>query len=191
MRKIWLLALNDLRLTARDRASFFWMIVMPVAMMWFLGLMGGGGGTGTPQISLSLVNQDDGWLSAAFIEELTDEALDFQEIDRALPDGEESRVRTLVIPEGFTGGVLAGDQQILKLEKEPGTSSEFGVAAEVHIVRAIVRTLGQLVEMNDAGELEAAPERFAEMAARPDLVSLSVTTAGRGRSTTTTRPATC
>jgi len=181
MRKIWLLALNDLRLTARDRAAFFWMILMPLAMMWFLGLMGGGGGTGSPQISLSLVNHDDGWLSAAFIEELADEAINFQETDPTLPDGEESRVRTLVIPEGFTSGVLAGDQQVLKLEKEPGTSSDFAVAAEVHIVRAIVRTLGMLVEMHDAGELEAAPERFAKMAARPDLVSLSVTTAGRGR----------
>ena len=30
MRKIWLLALNDLRLTARDRAAFFWMILMPL-----------------------------------------------------------------------------------------------------------------------------------------------------------------
>ena len=73
--------------------------VMPVAMMWFFGSLGGGGGSGTPSISLSLVNHDDGWLSTALIEELADESIEFREIDPAQPEGEEPRVRTLVIPE--------------------------------------------------------------------------------------------
>ena len=73
MRRIWLLAVNDLRLTLRDRPAFIWMIVMPVAMMWFFGNMGGGGGASDPKISLSVVNQDSGWLSTALIEELADD----------------------------------------------------------------------------------------------------------------------
>jgi len=182
MNAIWRLALVDLRRTMRDRAAFFWMIAMPLAMMWFLGSMGGDGAGGPVQISLSVDNHDDGWLSTAFIEELTDESIHMADPDPALPEEEQSsRVRTLVIPEGFTAGVLSGDQQVLKLEKEPGTSNEFGVAAEVHIIRAIVRTLGQLVEMHDAGDLDIASEQFAEMAQRDDLVTLSVSTAGRGR----------
>ena len=100
MRAIWCLALVDLRRTVRDRAAFFWMIVMPVAMMWFLGGLGGGGGEGPPQISLSVENLDDGWLSAAFVEELTDESIHMEVIDPSLPTEEQgSAVRTLVIPE--------------------------------------------------------------------------------------------
>ena len=86
MRRVWLLAVNDLRLTMRDRPAFIWMIVMPVAMMWFLGNMGGGGGASDPKISLSVVNQDSGWLSTALIEELADESINMEKIDPALSD---------------------------------------------------------------------------------------------------------
>ena len=188
MKAIWRLALLDLRRTMRDRAAFFWMIVMPLAMMWFLGGMGAGGTDGPPQISLSVNNLDDGWLGEAFIGELTDESIHIAETDPSLPEAEQdARVRTLVIPADFTRGVLSGTQQTLKLEKEPGTSNEFGVAAEVHIVRAIVRTLGRLVEMHDAGDLDSASAQFAEMAQRTDLVTLAVSTAGRGRAVPTGR----
>jgi ABC-type multidrug transport system permease subunit len=181
VKRIGLLALNDLRLTVRDRASFVWMIVMPIVMMWFLGNLGGGGGSGTPQISLSVVNHDDGWLSTALIEELTDDAIAMREIDPTEPEGEQARVRTLVIPDGFTAGALAGDQQTLRLERDPGSNTEFSMAAEVHLTRAIVRTLGRLVEMHDAALPESASERFREMGQREDLVTLAVSTAGRGR----------
>ena len=137
MRRVWLLAVNDLRLTVRDRPAFIWMIIMPVAMMWFFGNMGGGGAASDPKISLSVVNRDAGWLSTALIEELADESIDMKEIEPA--EDETSRVRTLIIPEGFTAGVLSGDQQELQLAKEPGSNEQFGVAAEVHIIRAIVR----------------------------------------------------
>jgi ABC-type multidrug transport system permease subunit len=181
MRRVWLLAVNDLRLTVRDRPAFIWMILMPVAMMWFFGNMGGGGAAGDPQISLSVVNRDVGWLSTALIEELADESIAMEEIEADRPEDETSRVRALIIPEGFTAGVLSGEQQKLQLEKEPGSNEQFGVAAEVHIIRAIVRTLGRLVEMHGIEEETLALDRFRERGARQDLVTLAVTTAGRGR----------
>jgi ABC-2 type transport system permease protein len=187
MRRIWLLAVNDLRLTMRDRPAFIWMIVMPIAMMWLFGNMGGGG-TNAPKITLSVANQDDGWLSTALIEELADDSIELVQVDPAQADDDTSRFRTLVIPPGFTVGALSGTQQTLRLEKEPGSNEQFGVAAEVHIIRAIVRTLGRLVEMHDLGTLEPGPddalpalERFREMGLRQDLVTLAVSTAGHGR----------
>jgi ABC-type multidrug transport system permease subunit len=157
-------------------------------MMWLFGNMGGGGGTSAPTITLSVANLDDGWLSAALIEELADESINMVEVEPAQADDDAPRIRTLVIPPGFTVGALSGEQQTLQLEKEPGSNEQFGVAAEVHIVRAIVRTLGRLVEMNDLGTLEPGPdharpalERFREMGLRQDLVTLAVSTAGRGR----------
>ena len=186
MKAIWILALNDLKLTVRDRPSFLWMIVMPIAMMWFFGNIGGGAGSGAPRIALSLVNQDDGWVAKALIEELIDESIDIQEIDPSAPEGDAPRVRTLIVPAGFTDGVLSGEQQTLKLEKDSGSNAQYGVAAEVHITRAIVRTLGRLVEMNDAGGLRTAAgaqalDRFRDLGNRQDLVALSVSSAGRGQ----------
>ena len=78
MRRIWLMAVNDLRLTMRDRASSIWMIIMPVAMMWLFGNMGGGGGPSAPTITLSVANHDDGWLSTALIEELADDSINMK-----------------------------------------------------------------------------------------------------------------
>jgi ABC-2 type transport system permease protein len=183
MRRIGLLAWNDLRLTLRDRAAFIWLLAMPIAMMW---LFGGAGGapSGPPQISLSLVNHDSGWLSRALIDELTDEQVVFDEIDPATVDGDEDRVRTLVIPDGFTEGVLAGRQQVLRLLKEPGSNESFGIAAEVHVIRAIVRTVSRLIEMGAAGDTSgesSAPELFRELGMRAERVTLEVQTAGRGR----------
>ena len=162
MRQIWLLALNDLRLTARDRPAFLWMIVMPVAMMWFIGGIGGGS-SGTLAISLGVVNHDDGWVSEALIEELTGDSVNLRIMTPEEADVAEDKVRTLVIPEGLTRGVLAGEQQVLRLEFEPDTSRQFGMAAQVHIVRAIVRVLPRLVEMKGdpatvVGDAEARAE---------------------------------
>jgi len=179
MKRIWRLALNDLRLTARDRPAFIWLIAMPVAMMWFLGGIGGGGSS-DPRISLGVDNRDTGWLATALIEELTDESIALQVIDPTVPDTEAARVRTLIIPEGFTAGALAGEQQKLRLEKEADSNAEFSLAAEVHVTRAIVRTLGRLVEMHDVGESESLA-RFRAMGQREELVALAVSTAGQGR----------
>ena len=63
-----------------------------------------------------------------------------------------------MIPEGFTEQVLAGKQQILRLERAEGANQEFDLAAQAHIIRAIGRVLARLVEMSEEGTA-AGPER--------------------------------
>ncbi len=141
MRSIWLLAFNDLRRTARDRPAFIWMVLMPIAMMWFFGNMGGGGGSANPpQVSLDVVDRDGGWLAEALVEELEDEGLRMR---RLTPDERavaQDRYRALVIPEGFTEGVLAGEQRTLRLEKEPGSSQDLGLARCISPGRSCARS---------------------------------------------------
>ena len=178
---------RDLRLTVRDRSAFLWMLVMPLALMWFFGQMGGGGQSAPPQISLSLIDHDGGWLARAFVEELQDEQVNLTEIPPEEAEGTE-KVRTLVIPEGFTDKVLAGEQQQLRLEKEPEANEEFSLAAEVHVIRTIVRTLARVIELESLDQLPAvtgdavlAEEKFRGIGQRPSLVGLDVSTAGLGR----------
>jgi ABC-type multidrug transport system permease subunit len=184
VRLAWRLALNDLRLTVRDRASVFWLLLLPLAMMWFFGQLGGGSRQPqAPRISLAVADEDGGWLARAFVYELRDESVNLTEPGREPDGGAAPPVRTLTIPAGFTARVLAGEQQALRLVTAPGSDDEFDLAARVHVVRAIVRSLGTLAEMElggTAGDDERLRQRFAGMLERPPLVTLEVTHAGRG-----------
>ncbi|MCH9651043.1 MAG: ABC transporter permease [Deltaproteobacteria bacterium] len=191
--KILRLAANDLRLTLKDRAALIWMLALPLAFMWLFGQMGGGGNEDW-RITLGVEDRDGGWLAEALVAELDDERLSLAHLlpsetasaggDSTADEKTERKVRTLVIPEGFTEGVLVGDPQTLRLETEPGASAEFSVGAQMHLVRAVTRTLGRLVELgpgNSATGEPVGPEAFQALAARPDLVALKVSTVGRGR----------
>jgi ABC-type multidrug transport system permease subunit len=186
VRKILLLALNDLRLTARDRASFIWMLAFPLALMWFFGQVGGRP-SGPPKVALTVADLDRGWLARAFLKQLEDESVALREITPGELAAAKEKTRTLTIPAGFTAKVLAGEQQKLRVEKPQKANRDFSLAADVHVLRAAARTLGLLVEMNAAGKLPpriapaAAAAEFERLAARPRQVSLAVSTAGRGR----------
>jgi ABC-2 type transport system permease protein len=173
MSRIWVLAMNDLRLTVRDRPAFIWMLIMPIAFMWIFSNMGGGGG-GQGKIALTIVNQDGGWLSEALVTELSEELFNLVDTQS------EDTVRSLVIPDGFTEGVLAGEQQVLRFEKQPDSNEQYGFAAQVYLSRVVVRTLATVIEMQQTGTLDGAYERFRSLDERPPLVSLSVSTAGTG-----------
>jgi ABC-type multidrug transport system permease subunit len=182
MREVFHLAAHDFRLTLRDRASFFWMLVLPVALMWLFGQMHTGG-TDTLQVRLTVVDRDGGWLARAFIEQL--ESPNVRVVERTPEEAaaEEKKVRTLVIPEGFTEKVVSGDRQALRFEHDEGTSAGYDRAADGNVLRAIARTLALLVEMDRDETLrsEEAGDVFAALAARPRLIGLDVSTAGRGR----------
>jgi ABC-type multidrug transport system permease subunit len=191
MRQVLRLALNDLRLTVKDRMAFFWMLLLPIGFMWFFGFMVRGGGGEAPQIALGLVDRDEGWLARALVEELDDEAVDLTLLEPDwkpfVPDTEQP-ARWIVLPQGLTEGALAGEQQTVRLVRHPDASEEYSTAAEAHLIRAIARVLGRLVELGTAeGGLEGlagaaeAPEGFAALGERPALVALEVSTAGRGR----------
>jgi len=192
-RQIRILAGNDLRLTLRDRASLIWMLLLPLALMWIFGAMNAGGGP--RKIGLAVDDRDGGWLARALIKELADERVELTELPSGHAAGSARGgpgkvsapgppARTLVVPAGFTANVLAGRQQVLRLEKASGADETFSLAAEAHVVRAIVRIVGRLAEAGppppgDSAGL-ATQRFFVTSAARPPLVSVSVATAGRG-----------
>ncbi len=184
MSGIAVLALNDLRLTLRDRPAFFWLVLLPVAMMWIFG--GLGSQRPLPRVGLGLDDRDRGWVARALVEELRDGGILLSD-PATRAEGQAAPPRTLVIPDGFTAAVLAGRPRTLRLEHVPGSNEEFGFAAEVQLTRAIVRTLGRLAEMgqaartSDMGDGAAALQRFRELAQREPLVRVGASIAGAGR----------
>ncbi len=191
MRNIFRLAVNDLRLTVKDRTSVIWLILFPMALMWFFGQLGAGANpSSVPRISLTVDDQDGGWLARELVAELEDEQVALTDL-ATLPADEEipTRVRTLVIPPGFTQRLLAGEKQKLRLEAEAGSATDFGFAAQVHILRAAGRILGRLAEVEisglEPGEEESVAEArvrtFRDLAQRPPVIQLAVSSAGHGR----------
>lgn len=178
MKAIWLLALNDLRLTVRDRPAFFWMVAMPLAMMWFFGGMGGGSDT-PPRIAISIDDRDGEWLATAFVEDLAQDSVVLAPLPGQGGADDRPAIRTLIIPEGFTRAVLSGTPQTLRLEQAAGSDEAYGFAAQVHLVRTIVRTSGRLIELD--GVQDALPDRFDRLVRRPRLVDVEIETAGTGR----------
>ena len=186
MRKVLLLALNDVRLVVRDRASLVWMLVMPLALTWFFGQMGGGT-PGQTRVLITVVDHDRGWVARSLVEDLAGPGVEVVEIAPGEAEAAKSKVRTLVLPEGFTAKVLAGEQQKLQLVADDGANEDYSFAAQFHVVRAMARLLGRLVEMNGAAPLAGraadpgAPDELRRLASRPKLVQLEVSTAGTGR----------
>ncbi len=177
------MALNDVRLTVRDRAAFVWMLLMPIAFMWIFGAAFRDSSE-PPRIALTVVDRDGGWLARALVEELEDETVNLTELTPEEASAAENKVRSLIIPEGFTANALVGKQQTLRFEREAGSNQEFGLAGQMHVVRSIVRAVGRLIEMRPSAEQasdETAGRRFRELGERPALVKLAVSDAGTGR----------
>ena len=180
MKRLWLLAANDVRLTMRDRAAAFWLLAMPLAMMWLFGSIQFGGGQ-APKVALTVIDRDRGWIARALIAEL-----DGPGVELTVKDGAEAgdveaakATRRVVLPEGFTDAVSSGQQRVLRIEAGENASADYSRAAEVVVLRAITRTLARVVELAQRGPL-AGGEGYAALAARPPLVQVASSNAGRG-----------
>jgi ABC-type multidrug transport system permease subunit len=174
------IAWNDLRLTFSDRAAVVWMVILPIVFATFFGLVMGGDNANPADAAaaLTLVDDDGGAVARYFISDLEGQglALDLVTADEAATL--ENKVRTLVIPSGFTADVVAGSQVILHLETDPGASQEASLLGRARIVRAISRTIGHLIARS-ATDGAVSPESFDDVAAVPDLVRVESRYAGR------------
>jgi ABC-2 type transport system permease protein len=136
MRYVLTIALNDLRISARERASFLIGLLMPVLMMLLLGVaMGGSAAEST--IYIDVIDEDDSPLSERFVELLRqamedeDEAFVICPYTGGAPDGcnlpdditddtatdrleKTDSYGLLTIPPGFGESLRAGDQVLVE-----------------------------------------------------------------------------
>jgi ABC-2 type transport system permease protein len=177
------IALHDLRLTATDRSAVLWMVLLPIVFATFFGIvMGGDGSSAQPAASLTVVDHDRSPVSRMLIEELEGEGVHITELSAdERVSAENAPARTLVIPPGFGDGVLAGNQQTLRLEREPDASQEADLVAQARILATIARVVGRLIEANEGADTDAPVpmESFTAVAIPEDFVHVATKTAGR------------
>lgn len=188
------LAGNDVRLTSRDRAAFFWILVLPVGMMWIFGQTGGGD-RGPAKASLLLEDRDGGFLAQALRRELeaAGETIELKIAPAAAPaagtapgPAAEIPARRLILPAGMSDGLLAHRRQELRLELGEKASRDLSQNVDAVLRHSLVRAVGQTMILEAEGLPRDPAERdrrFAEIGARPPLATLATEIAGRAKVT--------
>jgi len=184
MRTVLTLARHDLRLVLRDRAAAWWLFLAPVVFATFLGLVTGGGGRpAAAKARLTVVDRDGGFLARAFLADLASERLDLVEIAPGEQAATANKVRTLVIPEGFTEAIVLGQQATVRLELDPDTGGEAALVVQARIVAASVRLIARLVELDLPPGTTLTEEALASLAEPEDLVRVESRFAGQSTTT--------
>lgn len=205
-RLVALIAANDFRMTMKARGVALWIFAMPIIFMFAFGLAFRDQPGGVRKARLVVANADTGFVSRALVEELRAETL---EIVDSLAAGENA-IRTLVIPADFTANVLARNGVALVLRKESDANAEANEAAGAAIARGLIRVVSRLIEIEaraiDAGTkgisvagdslagsllaatrsrpgaLDSIRADLDSLRARPQLVTVSASVAGKARS---------
>jgi ABC-type multidrug transport system permease subunit len=150
-----------------------------------------------------VLDEDRSFLSQSFRQDLERQGFVLRDLTRADIDSARTGPRYVRIPAGFQDSVAAARQVPVHFQTRPGADEEFSVTARMHVQRAILATISNLV-LATAGSATGEPaagasspgagaapaplvfdERFQaayrEVAARPGLITIAAETAGRGR----------
>jgi ABC-2 type transport system permease protein len=190
MKMLLHVAAHDLRQQVAERSNIFFMFLMPMGFVAFFTLVNSGGGVQSDvQVSLPIVNHDDGILGSTFAEYLQDESFNAPVHSPAAADTLEFGTRFLTIPAAFTDSVIAGAQTDLEFLKRERSNTDFDLTAQVRLHQAQVRMIGDLARWKATRDTTIAtdPRSAAEMgrlialSQEPVNVSVKSEYAGRGR----------
>jgi len=155
--RVWTLARKDLLETRRDRLSAIFIVIMPIAFTTFFGLMFGGG---SDRLPLALRDADGGAQAERLVAALErsdavrvvrKSAADFEPW---MADGRAAA--GLLIPEGFSQAVEAGEPAQLTVVSDPASSGAQAAAAEIRAAA------GRLVAADRAAVVGAEAAQAAQ-----------------------------
>lgn len=175
------IARKDIAYLLRRRETILWTFVMPVLFFYFIGTVMGGLGPGPDQRSPLAIRGGSG---GGFLVDEIERRLVAQNFNvmRPATDAEFAKsTRRLTIPDPapystFTDAILAGAKQTLTLEDNSDPLA--GTYNQVRVSRAVYEVVADLAVVKIDGQTPSH-ETFAELAAMPRMLTLSVTSAGR------------
>lgn len=144
------LAIKDLRQITRDRKSFLFLLVMPIAFTLLFGFAFGGDSTADPRLLIALADEDNGEMSAHLVAMLESSAVVRIDENEAGADelpqkvSDEAVAAAVIIPAGFGGGLLTGDAAPVQVIG--GGQTGFTVEGEVQT--AVARLLSAVQAAN-------------------------------------------
>jgi len=156
----WTIAVNDLKLTIKDKMFFFWLLVFPLLFALIFGMAFPESEGGISKVTLNVLDYDKSFLSGQLVKELESEKYEV----KVLENEEEKRVRTLLIPQNFARNIVSGTKVELIIEKEPSSNMEASQAAYSNLLKAIIKIMSRIILV--------APENERDLEARYDQHNL-------------------
>ncbi len=141
------IAMNDFRLTWKERSSAIWIFLMPLAFIFFFGISFRSSQHSTPKAKLTIDNEDEGFLPGRLIELLRRENLYLVDADTLAPG--DRAVRTLLIPPGFTDKILSREKTGVILRKDEGSNINAGEAVSVAVFRGLAGLVTSLLVIEE------------------------------------------
>lgn len=183
MMQIIAIARNDLTLILRDRQALLWLFVMPLIFTYaFGGMNRGSGGGGTERSPIPVAVNDTLFLGKALLREMEDRTWmpeEHAEGDSLL----ERRGSWVVIPEGFTRDILAGNKSTVEVVTRRGGSARRAESYAWSARKAAIQVLINLNEMPDSLMANGTSAQFIatydSIASCPPLVDVEVLSASR------------
>lgn len=134
MRAIWAMVRKDMTLLFRDRMGFFFTFGFPLIMAVFFGTIFAGSSSGTREMSVAVVDEDQTPGSRAFAKQLGD-GPEFAVDSMALADAREAvrlgkRTAFIVLPKGFAEArqrMFYGTGPEIQLGLDPSRKAEGGM----------------------------------------------------------------
>jgi ABC-2 type transport system permease protein len=136
VRALWVIALKDLRLIARDRGALLFTLIVPVVVVTIVA--GSLHGTDASlSIRLPVVDEDEGPVATVLIEALSAHLeVEVVDLERAetLVSVEKKAAAALVLPERMSKRYLAGRPSTLTLLTDPAKGSELATIKALFLV---------------------------------------------------------
>lgn len=161
MIRIFDITLKDLMQILRDRKTFLFLLIMPIAFTLLFGLaFGGSGKTSDPRLPVGYLDQDGGSLSAdlkALLAGSTIIRLDEDirrttaDLDQLVADGKLAAA--VILPSGYSQSVLDGAPLKLTFIADPSQTSTASVQGELLVASnrllSAVRTAGIVAKVTN------------------------------------------
>jgi ABC-2 type transport system permease protein len=173
MKRILLIAKNDLRLFLKEKAAYFWLFGAPLLFAFFMGLNRGPGDPSNPHPALLLENHDSGFMGKILADELGLQGFHMIDLTNA-----ESAQRGVRIPTNFTASVLAKKPVKIEFFTVQGSGAEAATMTEFRLVRALIAINSDLLEQS-ASDTPLTEDALRRIIQKENPVKLEATFGSR------------
>ncbi len=200
MRKLFLIALKDLKLVFRDKAALTLMLLAPLALTIGMGAVtgrfSGGSSTGLSDIPVIIINQDGGALGDAMVEmfqsadlnELISPSLSDDPADARVKVDADEAAAAILIPAGFTNSVIpaegaASSAEVIQIDlySNPTRPNSVGV------IKTILEQFLSQVEVGRIGGQVAVSQMLQNGIITPDQAEAVGRSVGESQATASGR----
>lgn len=176
MKRIFSMAIKDLKILLRDRVGAFFVVGFPILMGLFFGLMMGniGSSSSSSKMKVSVVDLDQTEMSQKFVDSLasnTSVELIAGELEPSKENVRKGRhVGLVVLQEGFgeTVGIFFGEPPEIQLGMDPSRGAEAGML-QGYIMQAVGEMAGE--RFNNPTQFRPALDKAKQQAKDDDSMS--------------------